>query len=60
MKQKYCEGCKDYHPVKEFNKRLDGADGLATYCRSYVNKKENNRYYKKKAEKAFDNQFMPI
>ena len=58
--EKFCCGCNEYHSIKEFNKRLDGVDGLNTYCKKYVNRKTAEREAKKKADRDFAKQFMPI
>jgi len=58
-KEKFCLGCNDYHSVKEFNKRLDGTDGLATYCKKYVNEKQALRNARKREDKKFAKMFMP-
>lgn len=59
-KEKFCLGCNDYHSVSEFNKRIDSADGLATYCRKYTNEKQAVRNNKKKENKEYAKMFMPI
>lgn len=59
-KEKYCIGCNKNHPVEEFNRRIDGSDGLNTYCRKYVNDKVARREAKRKADREYAKMFSPI